>query len=50
MAAANLMQKYPDAKTPLDALAMARSDMARKAQAGQTQLDAIEAMLRQQSK
>jgi ribonuclease BN (tRNA processing enzyme) len=50
MAASNLMQKYPDAKTPLDALAMARSDMARKAQAGQTQLDAIEAMLRQQSK
>ena len=50
MAAANLRQKYPDAKTPLEAIEMARKDMERKAQAGKMQLDAMEAMLRQQAK
>ena len=50
MAAANLLQKYPTAKSPLDALAMARTDMENKAQAGKMELDAMEAMLRRQEK
>lgn len=50
MAAANLMQKYPSAKSPLDALAMARADLEKNAQAGKMQLDAVEAMLRRQGK